>query len=170
MILKIVKSFVVNILLAVIGLLMIIIFSVSIYWWSVRISTNWVETTPVRLEIGKVQNRTRNKLPDYFFKIHFYYTAKGREYSIYTDPGYASREEAEKERADIHVMPKDLKLWYNESDPAKAVVNESETLSLPFLYRSGISLFILLFTLWAIIRFNKKLSLTKHKTNLLSTL
>jgi hypothetical protein len=155
MFLKRLKSVIFYSLIGVIGILALITFSVSIYIGIKQISTTWVETIPVRFKVDKVQSRIREKSADYFFKIHFYYHANGKEYSFYADPGYRSRQEA-KQKAGDYRMPNDFKIWYDESDPKTIETTKSRTLGQPFLNRSAISFLILLFIGWLLLRFNKK--------------
>lgn len=141
-------------LMGIIGLLILVIFLISAYRSIEQISTTWVETTPVGFEVDKVQNRIRSKSTEYFFKIHFYYHANGLEYSIITDTGYRSIEEAKKQAAK-YIMPEDFKIWYDKSDPENFEVYKPLTLGHPFLLRSVISFLLLLLIAWILVKLNK---------------
>ena len=112
-----------NYLLGSVGVFILIITAILLFN-SYDDATGWVDAKPERFEISNIQERTKMGEEDFFFKIHYYYSVDGVEYSFYHDPGYFSYAEAEYQ-ANTYKMPDDFTFRYKENDPAHVAEFES---------------------------------------------
>ncbi|WKK74717.1 DUF3592 domain-containing protein [Marivirga salinae] len=116
------------------------------------LNAQWEKGTATPKKHSQIQERIREKEPDYFFKIYYLFTVANQKYEAKQE--FSARDHMEAQRIlDQKMSEKNLSIWYSPHNPNKTTFSEEQTNYILHFIFIGFFILILAYFRWLFLKY-----------------